>query len=68
MIYRLGVDIGGTFADFALLTEGSGQLAVHKQLTMPDDPSHAVLDGVRSLLGRERVDIESIAGIVVQRW
>ena len=64
MTYRLGVDIGGTFTDFALLNEDSGQLAVHKQLTTPDDPSCAVLDGIRDLLGRERVDIESIAAIV----
>ncbi len=64
MTYRLGVDIGGTFTDFALLNEDSGQLAVHKQLTTPDDPSRAVLDGIRDLLGRERVDIESIAAIV----
>ena len=64
MTYRLGVDIGGTFTDFALLDEDSGQLAVHKQLTTPDDPSRAVLDGIRELLRRQGVGIESITAIV----
>ena len=45
MSYRLGVDIGGTFTDFALYDEQSGGLAIHKQLTTPDDPSRAVLEG-----------------------
>ena len=64
MTYRLGVDIGGTFTDFALLDEDSGQLAVHKQLATPDDPSRSVLDGMRGLLGREGVGIESVTAIV----
>ena len=64
MPHRLGVDIGGTFTDFALLDEESGQLAIHKQLTTPDDPSRAVLEGIDSLLRREGVSITSITAIV----
>jgi len=43
MAYRLGIDIGGTFTDFALFNEADGSFAIHKQLTTPDDPSRAVL-------------------------
>ena len=43
--YRLGVDIGGTFTDFALFDEADKSLHIHKCLTTPDDPSRAVIDG-----------------------
>jgi len=64
MSYRLGVDIGGTFTDFALYDEQSGKLAIHKQLTTPDDPSRAVLEGSAALLLREGVDIGVVREIV----
>ena len=50
MAYRLGFDVGGTFTDFALQDERSGQLFVDKCLTTPDDPARGVLDGARALL------------------
>jgi N-methylhydantoinase A len=64
MTYRLGVDIGGTFTDFALFDDSTGALAVHKQLTTPDDPSHAVLEGVSTLLRREQVNIADVNDLV----
>ena len=30
MTYRIGVDIGGTFTDFALVDDKTGDLLVHK--------------------------------------
>ena len=44
--YRLAVDVGGTFTDFALLNEGSGEIHIAKSLTTPDDPSVGVLTGI----------------------
>ncbi|HAJ21672.1 MAG TPA: hypothetical protein DCL95_16700, partial [Rhodospirillaceae bacterium] len=41
---RLGIDIGGTFTDFALIRP-DGATAVHKRLTTPRDPARAVLEG-----------------------
>ena len=64
MSYRLGIDIGGTFTDFALYDEQSGELAIYKQLTTPDDPSRAVLEGSVALLLRESVDIGVVREIV----
>ena len=64
MSYRLGVDIGGTFTDFALFDEARGEMFIHKQLTTPDDPSRAVLEGCKHLLARKNVaiaELESIA-------
>ncbi len=64
MAYRLGIDIGGTFTDFALFDAAGGGLAIHKQLTTPDDPSRAVLDGTAALLARQGVDLAAVAEIV----
>ena len=63
MHYRLGVDIGGTFTDFALLDEHTGNVRIHKQLTTPADPSLAVLDGIDRLSARERVPVSEIASL-----
>ncbi len=45
---RIGVDTGGTFTDLVLLDEAG--LHVHKVRSTPDDPSRAILQGVRELL------------------
>ena len=58
--YRLGVDIGGTFTDFALLNEASGAVDVLKIPTTPRAPADAVADGVRILARRLAVDAASI--------
>ena len=47
--YRLGCDIGGTFTDFVLLDETTGQLRIAKCLTTPGDPSDAVEEGIHAL-------------------
>ncbi len=48
-IYRLGCDIGGTFTDFVLLNDRTGELTINKCLTTPKDPSDAVEYGIRQL-------------------
>jgi N-methylhydantoinase A/oxoprolinase/acetone carboxylase beta subunit len=47
--YRLGCDIGGTFTDFVLLDDKTGQLTIYKCLTTPKDPSDAVEHGIREM-------------------
>lgn len=47
--YRLGCDIGGTFTDFVLLDDETGELRINKCLTTPSDPSDAVEQGIREL-------------------
>ncbi|SMG26563.1 hydantoinase/oxoprolinase family protein [Paraburkholderia susongensis] len=44
--YRLGIDIGGTFTDFCLLNEDSGETLVAKVPSTPRHPSQAVMDGL----------------------
>jgi N-methylhydantoinase A len=50
--YRLGCDIGGTFTDFVLINDETGEFYVNKCLTTPSDPSDAVERGIRGLLER----------------
>ncbi len=47
--YRLGCDIGGTFTDFVLLNDQTGELKIYKCLTTPKDPSDAVEHGIREM-------------------
>jgi N-methylhydantoinase A len=47
--YRLGCDIGGTFTDFVLLNDRTGEIRINKCLTTPQDPSDAVEQGIREL-------------------
>lgn len=49
--FRVGCDIGGTFTDFVVLDEGSGEVFVEKALTTPADPSAGVLGGLTALEG-----------------
>ena len=47
--YRLGCDIGGTFTDFVLLDDRTGEIEIYKCLTTPKDPSDAVEYGIKEM-------------------
>ena len=64
MTHRLGVDIGGTFTDFALIDDEGGTVSIHKVLTTPHDPSEAVLRSARELLDRSGLHIGRVDMIV----
>jgi len=48
-MFRVGCDIGGTFTDFVLLDESTGQIFVEKGLTTPADPSLEIMTGLAAL-------------------
>jgi N-methylhydantoinase A len=50
--YRIGVDIGGTFADFCALDEATGRLATLKVLSTPQEPGREVIAGLAELGSR----------------
>lgn len=62
--YRIGIDIGGTFTDFAMANGRSGDVTLEKILTTPHDPSLAVLEGVSKLLGSGRVPVALVDPII----
>lgn len=53
MAWRIGIDSGGTFTDVCLFDDASGQVAVWKVPSTPDDPSRAIARGTQE--GTERV-------------
>ncbi|MGE3691477.1 MAG: hydantoinase/oxoprolinase family protein [Novosphingobium sp.] len=55
MTYRIGIDIGGTFTDFALL-KGS-EVMLHKNLSTPEDRSLGVMEGLATLAAKEGLDL-----------
>lgn len=55
MGYRVGVDIGGTFADFCAFHEESGQIETVKVLSTPATPGQEVIAGLRVLEERHGI-------------
>ena len=62
--FRLGCDIGGTFTDFVLLDDRTGELTINKCLTTPQDPSDAVEQGVRELAVRIPGFVEKLDEVI----
>ena len=57
---RLGVDIGGTFTDFAL--DRGGELVLEKVLSTPADRSLAVMQGLEKLAARDGLALADFLG------
>src|SRR6516162_3253112 len=55
MAWRIGVDIGGTFTDVALLDDASGRIGVAKVPTTPADLTQGVLCALETAMARYRV-------------
>ena len=62
--YRLSVDVGGTFTDLVLHDEATGTISTGKVLTTPADPSAAILEGTRRILGRAGITTEQLARFI----
>jgi 5-oxoprolinase (ATP-hydrolysing) len=58
------VDIGGTFTDFVLLDEDSGDLRLHKKLTTPDDPARGAVEGLEELLEPAGISLADCSTLV----
>lgn len=60
MRYRLGVDVGGTFTDFLLLNEETGETVTAKVPSTPEDSSLGVLQGVTKICDSAGVEPSDI--------
>jgi N-methylhydantoinase A len=65
MSYRLGVDVGGTFTDLFLVSQGNGggQWRV-KTPSTPGDPSQGVLTGVRRICDEAGIGVDELQNIL----
>jgi len=60
MTWRIGVDIGGTFTDVALVEENTGRIGVAKVPTTPDDFGRGVLDGLKAVMKKYEIAAEDV--------
>lgn len=60
MSYRVGIDIGGTFTDFALLK--GDEVVLHKNLSTPEDRSIGVMTGLERLAEKEGMTLGDFLG------
>jgi N-methylhydantoinase A len=60
MAYRVGIDIGGTFTDFALLK--GAEVILHKNLSTPEDRSLGVINGLEKLAQIEGITLRDFLG------
>ncbi len=61
---RVAFDIGGTFTDFVMHDDVSGQAHALKVPTTSQDPSIAVIDGLTRLLGQSRLAGSDVAAML----
>jgi N-methylhydantoinase A len=61
MAWRIGIDIGGTFTDVAMVEEQSGRIGIAKVLTTPRDFGQGVINGIRQALDRYGVAAADVA-------
>ncbi len=60
MGYRVGIDIGGTFTDFALLK--GNEVVLYKNLSTPADRSVGVMSGLQKLAEMEELPLQDFMG------
>lgn len=63
-LYRIGIDVGGTFTDVVLLQEDTGRVQHTKVITTRDNPARGVLDGVSKALEEFGVDPREITAML----
>ncbi|MDP7652314.1 MAG: hydantoinase/oxoprolinase family protein [Rhodospirillales bacterium] len=60
-MYRIGVDVGGTFTDFTILDEVGGGVNYFKVPSTPKDPSEAIQEGIAGMLNDHKVAPEDVS-------
>ena len=61
---RIGIDIGGTFTDAALVDADTGAIRVVKVLTTPEDPAQGFMAALERGLAECTADGRDIAAVV----
>lgn len=61
MAYRIGVDVGGSFTDFAVFNEADASITTLKVFSRPDAPGQEIVAGLRALADRHGIDPREVA-------
>jgi N-methylhydantoinase A len=62
-MYRIGVDVGGTFTDFTVLAERDDRVSFFKVPSTPHDPSEAIQIGLRQIMETLGLDPRQISHV-----
>jgi N-methylhydantoinase A len=62
--FSLAIDIGGTFTDIVLHSQGDGRVFSHKELTTPQDPAEGTIRGIHTLFVRETIAGEHVSRVI----
>lgn len=54
---KIGIDVGGTFTDFLLISD-NGQSEIYKVLSTPEDPSIGVINGLKEMAEKKNLHLE----------
>ena len=60
-MFRLGIDVGGTFTDAVLVSETTGEIQIAKVPSTPSDPSIGFLAALTRILERNDLMAQSIS-------
>jgi N-methylhydantoinase B len=60
---RIGIDTGGTFTDVVAVDETTGEIFTTKTPSTPEDPSLAVLEGLRKILRLAGMSSRAVAAV-----
>lgn len=64
MVYRLGIDIGGTFTDATLIDEETGQIRIDKVPSTPKNPSLGFMEATHRILRENNVPPADVSYVV----
>ena len=56
MGWIVGCDVGGTFTDFYIYAQESGEFFVHKTPSTPDNPARAIVEGLKAACAARGID------------
>ncbi|WP_429954128.1 hydantoinase/oxoprolinase family protein [Agrobacterium vitis] len=59
-MYRIGIDVGGTFTDFVMLNAKDENVVFYKRPSTPHDPSEAIANGLSELISLNKIDAADI--------
>src|SRR5690606_36301481 len=64
MMYRVAVDVGGTFTDIVLQNEDTGEIYGTKTPSTPKDQSIALMTGIKKVCDECNVELSEVRSIL----
>ena len=59
-LYKIGVDVGGTFTDIVIYDESNSKLFEEKLLTTNVNPQEGIISGIKKIINRHKIEINDL--------